>query len=155
MNLTEKDIPALVWTVGNWSQFISLHLDSTKVLLEIPRLTALLDRTCEIDGAYFEGFPFTILGSLHAFQPPMMGGDPEASQENFDRAFAVSDGKFLLAKYLYAKFYTYRVQDPDLFEETLLHVIAQPDTLLPEYRLLNAIAIQKSARLLGEKDDLF
>ena len=153
--LGDKDLPALVWTVANWSQFISLHLDSTEVLVDIPRVQVLLDRAIELDGSYFEGLPHMILGSLLAFRPPMMGGDPEGSKAHFDRAVAVSDGKFLLAHYFYAKFYCYRIQDVDMFETTLTMVIGQPDSVLPEYRLLNAIAIRKSAKLLEERDELF
>ena len=153
--LGPKDLEALVWTVANWSQFISLHLDSTRVLTQIPRVMALLDRAAEIDGTFFEGLPYMMLGSLHAFRPPMLGGDPEASRENFENALTVSDGKFLLANYFYARFYCYRVQDADEFEERLQYVINQPDTILPEYRLLNAIARQKAAALLKEKDELF
>jgi len=154
-HLTKQDLPAIVWTVANWSQFISLHLDSTEVLVDIPKVQALLERAIEIDGQFFEGLPYMILGSLQAFRPPLMGGDPEESKANFDRAIAVSDGKFLLAHYFYAKFYCYRIQDVDMFQETLENVIAQPDIILPEYRLLNSIAIQKSTNLLEEKDELF
>jgi len=153
--LGDKELPAMVWTVANWSQFISLHLDSTEVLVDIPRVQLLIDRIIEIDGEYFEGLPHMLLGSLLAFRPPMLGGDPEKSKANFDRAMAVSEGKFLLAHYFYAKFYCYRIQDIDMFEATLTMVSEQPDTILPEYRLLNAIAIRKSANLLEERDELF
>jgi len=153
--LTKKDLEPAVWTVANWSQFVALHLDSTQVLVEIPQLIALLERVVEIDGTYFEGLPYMILGSLHAFRPPLMGGDPEAARKNFEAAFAVSEGKFLLAHYLYAKFYSYRTQDSEEFESRLRWVIAQPDSILPEYRLLNTIAKEKAAGLLKEKDDLF
>jgi len=149
------DLEAAVWTMANWSQIIGLHLDSTQVLTEIPRLVALLERAIEIDGTYFEGLPLILMGSLHAFRPPMMGGDPEASRASFEKAFDVSDGKFLLASYLYAKFYCYRVQDADEFESRLRYVLDQPDTILPEYRLLNALVKQKAANLLKEKDELF
>ncbi len=86
------------------------------------------------------------MGSLHAFRPPMMGGDPEASRAAFDKAIAVSDGKFLLASYLYAKFYCYRVQDADEFERRLQYVLDQPDTIMPEYRLLNVLARSRRRR---------
>lgn len=154
-SLTAKDLPALVWTVANWSQFISLHLDSTAVLTDIPRVAMMLDRACEIDGTYFEGLPYMIMGSLHAFRPPMMGGDPEASLASFNRAFEVSQHRFLLAQFLYAEFYCYRIQDPDEFESKLREVIDTPEDALPEYRLLNLIAKEKAASLLEEKDDLF
>jgi hypothetical protein len=153
--LTAKDLEPAVWTVANWSQIIALHLDSTQVLAQVPRIVALLERVIEVDGTFFEGLPYMIMGSLHAFRPPLMGGDPEASRENFEAALGVSDAKFLLASYFYAKFYCHRVQDADDFEKTLQYVISQPDTIMPEYRLLNAIARQKAARLLKEKDELF
>jgi len=153
--LKADDLEPAVWTVANWSQLIALHLDSTRVLTEIPRLVALLERAIEIDGTYFEGLPLMLMGSLHAFRPPMMGGDPEASRAAFEKAFAVSDGKFLLASYLYAKFYCYRVQDAEEFESRLRYVIDQPDTIMPDYRLMNAMARKKAANLLKEKDELF
>lgn len=153
--LTGKDLEPAVWTVANWSQIIALHLDSTQVLAQVPRVVALLERAIEIDGTYFEGLPRMIMGSLHAFRPPLMGGDPEASRENFEAALGVSESKFLLASYFYAKFYCHRVQDADEFEKRLQYVIDHPDTIMPEYRLLNAIARQKAVRLLKEKDELF
>jgi hypothetical protein len=151
----KKDVPAIVWTAANWSQFISLHLDSTDVLVDIPRVMALLERAAELDGAYFEGLPHIILGSLHAFRPPLMGGSPEKSKANFDRAVDLSQGKFLLARYFYAKFYCYRVQDADEFENALNGILAEPLSILPRYRLLNEIAKQKAVHLLGEEDELF
>lgn len=153
--IRSRDLEALVWTVANWSQFISLHLDSTEVLLAIPRVTALLERAVELDGSFFGSLPHIILGSLHAFRPPMLGGDPEASKANFETAIAQTDGRFLLAKYFFARFYCHRVLDDELFETTLRDVINQPDDLWPEYRLLNVLAIEKSRQLIKEKDDLF
>jgi hypothetical protein len=153
--LKKKDIPAIVWTAANWSQFISLHLDSTAVLGDIPRVTALLERSAEIEGEYFEGLPYIMLGSLHAFRPPIMGGSPEKSLENFERAFEVSQGRFLLAKYLYSRYYCYRIQDADEFESTLEWILAQQLPIYPDHRLLNEIAKRKANRLLREKDELF
>jgi len=153
--LDEDDVEALTWTVGNWSQFVGLHLDSTEVLTDIPRVNALLDRLVALDGTYFNGLPYIMLGSLHAFRPPMLGGNPEASLENFNRAMEVSGGNFLLAKVFYAKFYCYRIQDGDEFEETLVQVLQAPDREEDDFRLLNLIAKDKAATLLKEKDDLF
>lgn len=153
--LDKDDIEPLMWTVSNWSQFISLHLDSTQVLLGIPRVTALLERAVEIDGSFFGYLPHIILGSLHAFRPPALGGDPEASKAHFDTAVAGTDGRFLLAKYFFAKFYCHRMLDDELFEATLKGVLAQSEDIWPEYRLLNTMAIQKSRQLIEEKDDLF
>jgi hypothetical protein len=150
-----KDVPAIVWAAANWTQFISLHLDSTAVLPDIPRVTALLDRACELDGTYFMGLPHIILGILHAFRPPMLGGDPKASQESFAEALRISQGRFFLRDYFFAKYYCYRMQDSEAFEKSLLGVIHGSEAVLPRYRLLNAIAKEKAKRLLQQKDDIF
>jgi hypothetical protein len=153
--LREKDVPAAVWTAVNWAQFISLHVDSTAVLRDIPKVTSLLERVVELDPDYFEGIPYMLIGALHSFKPPIMGGDPEASLSNFERAFEISGESFLLAKYFFARFYTYRIQDAELFEETLNQVIEAEIAPDDPYQLLNMIAKQKSRVLLGEIDDLF
>jgi hypothetical protein len=155
VHLRERDVPAGAWAAANWAQFISLHLDSTAVLRDIPKVTALLERVAALDGAYFEGLPYMMIGSLHAYRPPMMGGDPEASRENFERAFAASENGFLLGRYLHARFYLYRIQDGDAFAAALEDVIATPDRAGDPYRMLNLIAREKAARVLGDSDDLF
>jgi hypothetical protein len=115
----------------------------------------VLERAVELDGSFFGGLPHIILASLHAFRPPMLGGDVEASKDNFDTAISLTDGRFLLAHYFMARFYCHRIQDPDMFEQLLTSVIRESDDIWPEYRLLNALAIEKSDLLLEEKDDLF
>lgn len=153
--LRKKDVPAAVWTAANWAQFISLHLDSTAVLRDIPKVTALLTRCTELDGGYFHGLPYVMVGSLHAFRPPMFGGSPEKSLESFNRAFAASGDSFLLPRYFFAKFYLYRIQDADEFRRVLGEVTAAPVPADDPYQLLNVIARRKSASLLGDADDLF
>jgi hypothetical protein len=153
--LREKDVPAAVWTAVNWAQYISLHLDSTSILADIPKVTALLDQAALLDPEYFEGLPYVMIGALHSFKPPIMGGDPEASAASFEKAFAVSGGSFLLSRYLYARYYAYRIQDSELFEETLSGVMTAEMSSDDPYLLLNMIAQEKSHTLLDEVDELF
>jgi hypothetical protein len=153
--LRKKDVPAAVWTSVNWAQFIGLHLDSTAVLRDIPKVTSLLERVAELDPEYFQGIPYVMIGALHAFKPPVMGGDPDASQAAFEKAFAISGDTFLLSKYFYARFYTYRIMDDELFEETLDGVLSARPMAGDPYRLLNIIAQERSRVLLGEIDELF
>lgn len=154
-NLRKKDVPAAVWTAVNWAQFISLHLDSTAVLRDIPKVTALLDRAAELDGGYFDGLVYVMIGSLYSFKPPVMGGDPVKSARNFETAFAMAGDSFLLAKYFYARFYAYRIQDADVFESTLNGVLGARIPPGDPYQLLNLIAKEKARTLLGELDELF
>jgi len=154
-DLRKKDVPAATWTAANRAQFISIHLDSTAVLRDIAKVTALLERCAELDGDYFGGLVHIMIGSLHSFRPPMMGGDPEASLASFERAFAAAGDDFLLAKYFLARFYHYRIQDADAFEKTLSSVIGATISDDDPFRLLNIIARRKAATLIGEIDELF
>ena len=155
VHMREKDVPAAVWAAVNWAQFISLHLDSTAVLTDIPKVTSLLERAAALDPDYFEGIPHVMIASLHSFKPPMMGGDPEASARHFAMAREINGGGFLLTDYFYARYYSYRIQDAGLFEQTLNGVIGAAIAPDDPYRLLNLIAKQKSQQLLGEIDELF
>ncbi|HEU4364710.1 MAG TPA: TRAP transporter TatT component family protein [Candidatus Krumholzibacteria bacterium] len=153
--MKKKDVPAAVWAAANWAQFIAIHLDSTAVLRDIPKVTALLERSAELDGAYFQGLPHVMIGSLHAFRPPMFGGSPEKSLASFEQAFDIAEESFLLPRYFFARYYLYRVQDGDEFRSVLADVVAAPGAAEDPYRLLNLIARQRSQTLLGEADDLF
>lgn len=153
--MKKKDVPAAVWAAANWAQFIAIHLDSTAVLRDIPKVTALLERSAELDGAYFQGLPHVMIGSLHAFRPPMFGGNPEKSLASFEQAFGAAEESFLLPRYFFARYYLYRIQDGDEFRRVLDEVIAAPEAAGDSYQLLNLIARQRSLTLLGEADDLF
>jgi hypothetical protein len=154
-SLRRKDAPAALWTAANWSQFIALHLDSTAVLRDIPKVTRLLERVAELDGDYFSGLVHVMIGSLHSFRPPLAGGSPEKSLESFERAFATGGDSFLLPRYFFARYYCYRIQDADLFRSSLQQVMATEPAADDPYRMLNLIARDKARTLLGEIDDLF
>jgi hypothetical protein len=153
--LRAEDVPAAVWAAINRAQYISLHLDSTEVLRDVPKVTALLERITELDPSFFEGMPYVTLGSLHAFKPPIMGGDPEAANASFQQAFTIAGNSFLLSRYFYARFYSYRIQDVELFTQTLNEVITAELPATDPYQLLNLIAKEKSTSLLEEADELF
>ena len=154
-SIGKDQVPMTVWAAICWSQYISLHLDQTSVIRDIPKVQALLDRAIELDGTFFEGMPHLLQGSLHAFKPKIMGGDTDASAASFEQAFAIGGNSFLLAQYFYARYYTYRMMDVELFTKTLEGVINAEPVPDDPYRLLNMIAIEKSLKLLEEADDLF
>jgi hypothetical protein len=83
-----------------------------------------------------------------------MGGNIELSQHHFDKAFEISDSKFLPWHYLYAKYYAVRIQDRKLFVDTLNKIISSTEDLLPEKSFANEATKEKAKRLL-EKVDLF
>ena len=83
-----------------------------------------------------------------------MGGKPEAGREHFERAIALSEGRNLLAKVLFAKQYARLVFDRELHDRLLAEVLAAN----PEetgFTLSNVLAQQQARTLLAESNDFF
>ncbi|MFC1889765.1 TRAP transporter TatT component family protein [Thermodesulfobacteriota bacterium] len=153
--LGEKDLPALFWTANCWGSWINFNIGSMEALSDLPRVKILMRRTLEIDDTFFFGGAHLFFGILDVSIPRMAGGSPERSKEHFDRAFEISDGKFLLPYVLFAQHYAAFMLERELFEDTLKMVLDAPRDLFPEQVLANEIAKKKAARLIGQADELF
>jgi hypothetical protein len=154
-SLQRDDARALAWTGANWARWLSLNLDSPAALATMPRVEALLDRLVELDPEFERGLPYALLGSYDALRPEMFGGNPQRAREEFDEALRVSDRRMLLYQVFYAEFYCRQILDRECFDQTLRAVTAAPDSLLPDSRLLNAIAKQRASTLLGKGSEWF
>ena len=71
------------------------------------------------------------------------------------RPFEISESKFLIWHYLYAKYYAVQNQDRELFVSTLKNIISAPVDLLPEKRFANEAVKLKAKHLLSKEDKLF
>lgn len=150
-----EDSRALAWTGANWARWLSLNLDSPSALATMPRVEALLDRLLELNPGFERGLPYALRGSYDALRPEMFGGDPARAREEFDEARRISHDRMLLYRVFDAEFYCRQVLDESCFVQTLDAVVAAPDTLLPDSRLLNAIAKQRAAALLEKRSEWF
>jgi len=83
-----------------------------------------------------------------------MGGKPEIGREHFERAIALSKGKNLLCKVLFAKQYARLVFDRELHDRLLEDVLAA-DPEARGFTLTNVLAQQQARILLAESDDYF
>ena len=91
----------------------------------------------------------------NALLGPAVGGSPEKAKAEYERAWAISGEKFLITKFLYAKFYCAQTLDEELFDKLLDEIEAAPLDLLPEQGLANALAKEK-AKVLGQlKEEIF
>lgn len=149
------DVPAVFWTANAWGNYINLNRDNVDALSDLPKAEAMMKFVLRYDPSYFYGgahlFFGTILGSL----PAMFGGDTTQSREHFEKAIQISDGKFLMTYYYYAKTYAVMTQDKALFESLLNKVISAPVNLLPDQNLANQIAKEKAKSLLDHESDYF
>ncbi len=151
----KDDVAPIFWAGDCLGGYMNLNREDASAFAEMPRVIAFAQRAMELDEKYFYGGPHMFLGFIYGALGASIGGKPEQSREHFEKAFAVTGGKFLLAKVYFAKTYCVQVQERELFEATLLEVIDAPDDLAPEFQLVNAASKQMAERLLEEVDELF
>ncbi len=154
-SLGSKDVPALFWTAFNWGSLINLSKDSPEAIIELPRVEAMMKRVAVLDEKYFFSGPNLFFGVFYGSRPKMLGGQPEASQEAFEKVMRDTQNQYLMAKVLYAQFYAVQMQDKALFEKTLKEVANTDAAALPQnQRLANEIA-KRRAEILLNKENLF
>jgi hypothetical protein len=150
-----SDVPAIFWTAVAWGGYISLDLTDPDALAGLPRVQALMEWVREKDPGYFYGGADFFLGTIKGSRPPILGGDPAASREHFERALALNGGKFLLTYVYYARSYAVQTQDSTLFKQLLTAVDTASVDILPEARLSNAVARKKAVLLRERFNELF
>ena len=85
----------------------------------------------------------------------MLGGNAPKARICFEKAISLSDGKFLLAQYYFARYYAVRVQDKALFE-TLVEAVAKAKPgELKDACLINEAVKRKMEVLAEMEDELF
>ncbi|CUT01459.1 TRAP transporter TatT component family protein [Candidatus Kryptobacter tengchongensis] len=154
-SFTKKDVPILFWTAMAWGSYVNLSRDDPDAIAQIPKIEAMVKRSIQLDENYFYGSGNMFLGVLLSARPKMFGGDPEKGKEYFERCIKISEGKYLLPYVFYARYYAVQIQDKELFEKLLNHVIESPPHLLKDAELLNIIAKKKAEKFKGMSDELF
>jgi hypothetical protein len=124
-------------------------------VVDLYKVNAMMDFVMRHDPTFFYGSAHLYFGTILATTPRVLGGNPAKAKEYFETALAIGQRKFLLPFVYYAKSYAVQVQDQELFELLLKEVEDAPIDILPEQRLVNAIAKKKAKLLLEKKADLF
>jgi hypothetical protein len=149
------DVPLVFWTADAWGSAIRLQPDDPDVIAAVPTANALMEWVKEREPDFFYGGPFLYFGVYYGSYPPALGGRPDLSRDNFERAVASGKGRFLMTDVLYARTYAVLVQDRSLFHDLLTRVVDAPADLLPEQRLANAVAQKRAGQLLAREEELF
>jgi hypothetical protein len=146
--------PIFVWTAACLGQHVLLNQDKPREMLDLPYVHVMLEAAIELDGEYFYGMPYAVKGIMMATIPQGLGGNLAEADRYFDRAFAVTDGRFLLHRVLYARHVCVAALDEKKFAATLEAVAAAPDEL-PEARFMNVVAKERAAELLERRVEFF
>ncbi len=147
----EEAAPMLLWAGYSWGSAINVSRDDPMLIADLGFAKALVQRSVELDPAYYNAAGLTFLGVVTAEE---LGGDPEAAVQYFDRALEITDRRALIIQYNYARSYAVRTQNRELFDELVTEVLEAGD-VLPEARLANKIAQRRARRLVRRGGELF
>ncbi|MBT3820828.1 MAG: hypothetical protein HOG04_05475, partial [Nitrospinaceae bacterium] len=150
-----EDLPLLFWTAYCWSGWINLSRQDPDALADLPRASAMMERVRKLDSKYFFGGSDLFFGVYYASRSPLLGGNPKRAKTHFIRAIKASGGRFLMAKFLYARHYAVRVQDKKLFIKLLDEIESTHPGLLPDQALANSLARRRAKALRAQVEDLF
>jgi hypothetical protein len=153
--LGRGDVPLVFWTASAWGNRVYLSMEDPDAIVDLPSINAMMEWVRDRDPGYFYGGPWLYFGTYYSSIPPALGGRPERARENFDRAVAASQGRFLMTYVLYARSYAVQVQDEALFQDLLGRVVNASADVLPEQRLANAVAKKRARQLLAARGDYF
>lgn len=152
---SKDDVPIIFWTANAWGNLVKLGIADPAVLGDLNKVTALMEFVVRTDERYYYGSAHLFFGMIFATTPKSLGGKPDSAKVHFDRCLAIGEKKFLLPYVFLAQSYAVQMQDKALFESSLKIVEEASLDILPEQRLVNAVAKRKAKALLAKEDDLF
>ena len=150
----KKDLRVLnSWGVA-WAGWIQSRTDDWTAIADIPKIKAIMLRVVELDPAWDNGNAQLYLAVLNSFLPAAMGGKPDLAKKYFEQAIKLSNGKNLMVKTLYARYYARMVFDRELHDKLLNEVLAS-HAASPGMTLINTLAREQARQLLMESGDFF
>jgi hypothetical protein len=152
--LDVDDVSVLYAFAAAWAGWIQSREGDWAAIAEVPKVEALMERVLELDESYEGGGPHLYLGVLFTQRPASLGGQPEAGRQHFERAVALSEGRDLMAKVLFARYYARLVFDRPLHDR-LLDEVVTADPAAPGLTLSNTLAQDEARQLLAEADEYF
>jgi len=151
----KEQVEGMFFTALGLASAININRDDLEMVAALPRAKLMFERVVELDERFYNAGAHTALGMLYAGQGAEVGGDPAKGRAHFDRAIALTSGKFLMPKVLRALTYAVTVNDRKLFHDSLVEVLRTPASIWPEQRLANELAHVRASRYLAHEADLF
>lgn len=150
-----SSVPGVFWTAFGWGSYITLSLGNPEAIADLGRTEAMMNFVARQDSGYYYGGSHVFLGTLYGSRPKILGGDITLARQHFESALRINGGKFLMTYVYQAKSVAVQTLDESLFDDCLRKVEEASLEILPEFRLANAIAKRKAARLMERRSELF
>ncbi len=150
----KDDVELLVSSAMSWAAAISLGLDQPELVVDVPSVRALVERSLDLDPDFGNGL-LQDAALVMAALPETMGGSLERARAHYERSLELHGGRRPSTYLYWASFVSVRQQNREEFEELIDKALAIDPDALPEERLATLIG-QEWARLLRDQiDDLF
>jgi len=149
-----EEAEELFWLGYTWASAINVSRTDPGMIADLAFTRALIERQVELEPSYFNGGGVTFLGVINASVGAAFGGDPERGREYFEQALTITERKFLLIQYNYARTYAVQTNNRELFDELVNEVLTAGD-ISHQNRMPNKIAIRRTRWLRDHADDLF
>ncbi|MFZ5562764.1 MAG: TRAP transporter TatT component family protein [Thermodesulfobacteriota bacterium] len=155
--LDKTYMEALSWAGLSKGLWILQNMTDPGALVELADAVAMVQRSLEMDDSYFFGMGKAFLGVYYSFIPDFfgVGGGPEASQQMFDQARAVTGNRLLLVDVFEARFLDTQVHNREAYVKKLEAALAADPGILPESPVLTGIAKSKAAFFLKHMEEYF
>jgi hypothetical protein len=151
---SSTQVEGLYVLASSWAGFLQANAEDWGAIADLPKVQALLERVVALEPRHDGGQAWVYLGVLNSLRPEAIGGKPELGRQAFEQALAISGGRNLYAKTLYAEFYARLLFDQDLHDRLLNEVIAA-DPKAPGLTLTNTLAQDRARKLLESGKDYF
>jgi hypothetical protein len=155
VRVREDDVPALFWTAQAWGLLIRADDENLLELANMAKVEAMMRRVYGLDPDYSFGAVHLFFAIRNTTLGQELGGDLDVARQHFEAAIAVTDGRFLPARFFYARDYCRAIQDRECFESGLEEVAEADPDIFPEQRLANTLATEWARQWLSKVDDLF
>ncbi len=152
--LKKSDIPLMYWTALSWAAALSVSKD-LRMLPEIPRFEALVDRVMELDDSYDEG---AMHGFLITYEMSRLNQKPdkmEVARAHFERNLELSHNHQAAPLVNYAENVAVARKDKREFTDLLNRALKIDPNGYPEHRQLNLVEQRRARWLLSRTDKLF
>ncbi|MCH8257024.1 MAG: hypothetical protein IIA75_03825 [Proteobacteria bacterium] len=148
------DLPVAYATGVAWAGWIQANSGDLSAIAELAKVRHLMERVIVLDETWENGGPHLYMGALETIFPAAMGGHPEKGREHFEKALALSQGKYLMTKVIYAEQYARLVFDKEIHDR-LLNEVVSADPVVEGMTLTNKLAQLRAKELLASSDDYF
>ncbi len=153
-SLGTDELPALSCLGSAWATDVQARADQPDAQADAPKVRVIYERIAALNPTFGNGEAQMVLGVMNSLLPPALGGKPEIGAAHFKKAIEISAGKNLMAKVLYAQFYTRLVFDQELHDKMLNEVLTAP-LEAKDLTLSNQIAKTRAQALLESGKDYF